>query len=82
MDTLDTGDFIILLLILLIIFFMLTKGLYEFNYDLNQSILDTLASLWDVDFKWFFRSTNSGTKGFGDFGGSFGGLNGLLTQSL
>lgn len=57
-----TGDFIILLLILLILFLIFSKGLYTFNYDINQSFLDSIISSftsWDLDYKWFFKSTNN-----------------------
>jgi hypothetical protein len=57
----ETGDFILLLLILIILFLLFTKGLFSFNYDLNQSFLDTIISSmtsWDLDYKWFFKSTN------------------------
>ena len=57
-----TGDFIILLLILIILLLLFSKGLFTFNYDYNQSFLDTLISSlssWDLDFKYFFKSTNS-----------------------
>lgn len=62
-DTKDkTGDFVILLLILLILFLIFSKGLYTFNYDINQTFLDSIISSltsWDLDYKWFFKSTNN-----------------------
>ena len=57
-----TSDFIILLLILLILFFIFSKGLYTFNYNINQTFLDSIISSltsWDLDYKWFFKSTNN-----------------------
>jgi hypothetical protein len=56
-----TSDFIISLLILLILFFLFSKGLFTFNYDINQSFLDNIISSmasWDLDYKWFFKSAN------------------------
>lgn len=56
-----TGDTIIILIILLILFLLFTRGLFTFNYDwFNSSINieDIMKFTWDIDYKWFLRSTN------------------------
>jgi hypothetical protein len=57
-----TSSFVILLLILLIVFFIFSKGLYTFNYNVDQSLLDSIMTSitsWDLDYKWFFKSSNN-----------------------
>jgi hypothetical protein len=72
-DEKKVGYYLLILLIIIIMFLLLTKGRFQFTYDLYSGYLDGLLKNvipWDLDFKYFFRSTNNENafleKGFSD----------------
>jgi hypothetical protein len=60
MDTVEA--FVIVILILLILMLTLSKGMFQYEGGLNFNdmfgYLDSLSKI-DIDFKYFFRSSNN-----------------------
>jgi hypothetical protein len=61
-DDKEVGYYLLILLIIIIILLLLTKYKFQFSYDMSSPYLDEIIDnvlAWDLDFKYFFRSTNS-----------------------